>query len=318
MEEKILKIFKQRPGSYVSGEELSKMLGVSRTSIWKHIENLRKTGYEIAAIPHLGYRLTKIPDEFLPQEISSDLGTKFIGGKIHSFKAVESTNDLAYRMAEEGAAEGTVVLTGEQTGGKGRMGRRWTSPRGGAYLSLILKPKLLPAETPKITLLAAVGVANAIRKSSGLNCLIRWPNDILICSKKICGILTEMKAEQDTTQFLIIGIGVNINTASKSLPAGATSVSQELNRDVSKVELTKQVLREIEAQYNLFNKEGFSAIKNQWRNLSAILGKRVKITSQAGVIEGQASDIDNSGALLVRLDSGFTEKVTSGDVVLLR
>ena len=316
VDEKIIKIFKANTGSYVSGEDLSKKLGVSRTSIWKHIESLRKIGYEIDAVPHLGYQLTKAPDMFIPHEISTDLGTKFIGKSLHSFKSTGSTNDFAYRLAEEGAPEGTVVLAEEQAKGRGRMGRQWLSPKGGIYLSLILRPKLLPSQAPEITLVAAVSVANAIRKASGINCLIKWPNDILVGPKKISGILTEMKAEQDSTRFVIVGIGVNVNIESRKLPHNASSISHELNGCVSKVEVVKEILRETERQYNLFNKKGFKAIKVQWKNLSAVLGKHVKIRSLSGVIEGQASDIDDSGALMVRLDNGFLERVTAGDVII--
>jgi len=318
MEEKIINIFKEKKNSYVSGEDLSKKLGVSRTSIWKHIEHLREIGYGIEALPHLGYRLTKIPDKFIPHEISFELGTKLIGRKIHSFNTALSTNDLAYKLAEEGAPEGEVVLAEEQTKGKGRMGRSWISHKGGIYMSVIFRPKLTPVEAPKMTLIAAVSVANAIRKYCGLSCLIKWPNDILIDSKKICGILTEMKAEQDTTQFLIIGIGVNVAIDLKALPATATSIAGELHKKVSKIELVKEILREIEKQYTLFSKSGFSAAKKEWCNLSATLGKRVKIKSASGSIEGQATDIDESGALMVRLDNGFLEKVTTGDVILVR
>ncbi len=318
MEEKIIELFKKCTNSHVSGEELSKKLGVSRTSIWKHMENLRKLGYDIEATPHLGYRLLETPDKFLPHEISWELGTKLIGKMIHSFKSTKSTNDLAYKMAEEGAAEGTCVFAEEQTKGKGRMSRLWVSEKGGIYVSIILKPKMLPSETPKITLVAAVAVANALRRSTGLDFLIKWPNDIYINGKKACGILTEMKAEQDTTQFLIIGIGVNVNQDKKHLPPHATSVSLELGKQIFKVDLAKKILKEIEKQYLLFKKQGFKPIKTEWRDLSAVLGKRVKITSLKGVIEGQAQDIDDTGALVVRLDNGFLEKIFAGDVLLAR
>jgi len=318
VEEKIVKIFKENADSYVSGEELSKRLGVTRTSIWKHIENLRRLGYEIDATPHLGYRLTGVPDKFLPQEITLGLGTKIIAKFVYSFTTAESTNELAYKFAEEGKPDGTVVLAEKQTKGKGRMGRKWVSPEGGIYLSLILRPELPPNQTPKITLLAAIGVARALRSHCNIAGLIKWPNDILVGSKKICGILTELKAEQDTTQFLIIGIGVNVNIDKKDLPQGSTSVSNELGETVSKVKLAQNILRELELQYNIFKKKGFDSIRTEWRNLSAMLGKRVKVKSHKGAIEGQASDIDDNGSLVVRLDNGFLEKITAGDVILLR
>ncbi len=318
MEEKILRILKDSRNGYVSGEEFSKKLGVTRASIWKHIESLRHIGYEIEAQPHLGYRLIKIPDKLLADEITWNLKTKFLGKKIYYYETIGSTNDRAYELAEEGAPEGTIVVAEEQTKGKGRMGRKWSSPKGGIYLSLILRPKLVPTEISKLTLVAAVSVAQTIRQATGLSALIKWPNDILIDKNKLCGILTELKAEQDQTSFVILGVGINVNTKSSLLPKNATSISKELGRDFSKVDLARMLLKSIEDHYILFKENKFRDIINEWRNLSAMLGSRVKIMDKARTIEGQARDIDEGGALVVRLDTGFNERILAGDVTLVR
>lgn len=318
MEEKILKILKESKAGYVSGEEFSKRLGVTRASIWKHMESLRNIGYDIEAQPHLGYRLISIPDKLLAHEITWNLMTKFIGKKVYSYKTIGSTNDRAYQLAEEGAEEGTVIVAEEQSKGKGRMGRSWSSPRGGIYLSLVLRPKLMPTEVSKLTLVVAVSVAQTIRSATGLQCLIKWPNDILIGKHKVCGILTELKAEQDLAIFVILGIGINVNTKTSLLPKNATSIAKELGKNFSKIDLTKMLLKNIELHYLLFKENKFKNIIDEWKDLSAILGRRVKIIDKAHTVEGQAIDIDDGGALVVRLDSGFNERILAGDVCLVR
>lgn len=315
MDEKILSIFRER-NENVSGEELSRLLGVSRSAIWKHIEKLRGEGYDIVAHPHLGYRLLHIPDKLLPAEIAWRLNTKFIGKKIYSYERIDSTMNIAYRLAEDNSPEGVVVFSEEQSLGRGRMGRKWLSPKGkGVYLSLILRPQISPLEASGITLLIAVGVVRAIRKVSGLASKISWPNDILINNRKVCGILTELSAELDSIKFIILGLGINVNTPKTLLPKEATSIKEELGSEVSRVELAKEILRQIEKYYSLFKQNKFSSIVKEWKDLSLILGSRIKIFSQGRKIEGQAQDIDSHGALVVRLDNGFLEHLWTGDVM---
>lgn len=324
LDEKILKVLRGKKDNYVSGEELCKLADISRAAIWKHIEKLRGEGYGIEASPHLGYRLTDLPDALIPNEIKWNLKTRVLGKEVISYRKLESTNDTAYSMAEKGAKEGLVVLTEEQTKGKGRHGRSWTSPpKGGIYMSLVLKPAIPPNEIPKITLLAAVAMAKALREITGLDAMIKWPNDILINKKKVCGILTEMKAEQDSVSFVVIGIGVNVNTPVKLLPKGASSLKEELRaagRDthISRVELAKKILENVEKEYTMLKEEGPSAVIEEWKALSAMLGSRIKVVLQNRTFEGQAHDIDTDGSLVVRLDSGILERVSSGDIVMVR
>ncbi|MBU4376200.1 MAG: biotin--[acetyl-CoA-carboxylase] ligase [Candidatus Omnitrophica bacterium] len=316
IDDKILHIFKKYGAAYVSGEDISRDIGVSRTSIWKHIESLRSLGYDIEASPHLGYRLTGRPDRLIPEELKNNLKTKFLGKNILSYASLDSTNDTAYKLAENGAKEGTVIVAERQKKGKGRQGRHWVSPKGGIYFSCIIRPDIEPKEVAKITLASALAVCTSIREIARIPALIKWPNDIIIGGKKVCGILTEMKAEQDKVDFLVVGIGINADNPISLLPKGSTTLSEESDADVSKVELAKKVLEKLEHYILLFKKEGFKPIRDEWRDLSETLGRHVRVHSHEGKIEGQAIDVDNDGALVVRLDSGFHKRILSGDVVI--
>lgn len=319
VEEKILELFKQQPNAFLSGEQISSGLSISRSAVWKHIEKLRTLGYEFDAVPHLGYRLRKTPDRLYPQEIRFALRAHTIGKEIVYYDIVDSTNTAAYHLAKKGAPEGMVILAEAQTKGKGRLSRNWASPKQkGIYMSVILRPELTPFQAPKITLLAAVSAALAIRDYSGVPALIKWPNDILANGKKIGGILTEMEAEPDTVKFLILGIGINVNARASELPKGASSIFEETGNKTSRVELVRAVLERLDENYTLFKREGFSPIKKEWRNLSATLGRRVRVTCMDKKVEGEATDIDSDGGLKIRLDNGFYEKVMAGDVLVLR
>jgi BirA family biotin operon repressor/biotin-[acetyl-CoA-carboxylase] ligase len=325
LDEKILEVLKKNPNSYVSGEDLCKQAGVSRAAIWKRIEKLREEGYDIEASPHVGYRLLRIPDTLIPSEVQWNLKAKVFGREVISYKKVDSTNEVAYGLAEKGVKEGAVILAEEQSKGKGRHGRQWASPsKGGIYMSCVLRPRMAPNEISKVTLLAAVAVASAIRRMCGLDVVIKWPNDIMADGRKLCGILTEMKAEQDSVSFVIVGIGVNVNTPMSALPKGATSISEELSRagrpegHVSRVELVKSILEAFEKYYKILREEGFEPIADAWKDLTAMLGSRIKVMLPNRTFEGQAHTIDPDGSLVVRLDSGVLEKVSSGDIVIVR
>ncbi len=323
-DEKILKVLRSNTDTHTSSDELCKVTDISRAAVWKHIESLRKEGYEIEASPHLGYKLVAIPDSLIPGEIMWKLKSKLIGKAILSYRKIDSTNDSAYALAEKGIAEGTVVIAEEQTKGKGRHGRRWESPpKSGVYMSCVLRPGMAPNEIAKITLVSAVAVAKAIRSFTGLDAMIKWPNDILINGRKVCGILTEMKAEQDSIDFIILGIGVNINTPLGTLSKGASSLKEELLRtartgNLSRVEFVKKVLESLEEEYSRLRIKGFKPIIEEWRSLSALPGSKIKVLLPNRTIEGEAHDIDPDGSLIVRLDSGVLEKVSSGDIVMLR
>ena len=324
LDENILNALRHNKDSYVSGEELCKLADISRAAIWKHIEKLREEGYDIEAVPHLGYKLVAIPDSLIPSEIKWKLKTKVFGRSIISYRKVDSTNIIAYELAQKGMKEGAVILADEQVKGKGRHGRHWSSPsKGGIYMSCILRPSIAPNEISRITLLAAIAVAQAIRDFSSLEVTIDWPNDIMMDQKKLCGILTEMRAEQDSVDFVVLGIGINVNSSKSELPKGASSIREELHRRggkiiLSRVELTKKVLERLEEYYNLMKSEGFEPIIDIWKDLSVMIGSRVKVSLHDKTFEGLAHDIDPDGALVVRTESGVLEKISSGDVAMVK
>ncbi len=321
--EQVLHILKKNSDKFVSGDSLSRELSVSRTAIWKHIRQLKKMGYEIDSKPAKGYRLLSIPDTLTPLELKSLLKTSLIGSRIHYFRETDSTNDDAFRMARKGEREGTVVIAEAQKKGKGRMGRRWESPPGvNLYLSIILRPKIPPSLTPQITLVAAISVLRAVQNVTGMEPEIKWPNDLLIRGKKFCGILTEIESEMDLINFVIVGIGVNINMDTRVLPADirlhATSLMEELGRPIDRGYFTSQLLSEFENHYTIFVREGISPIINEMYPYLKMMGKKVKVQFMDEVVEGVAERLDLDGALLLKKEDGSIEKILAGDVTILK
>ncbi|MDP8266504.1 MAG: biotin--[acetyl-CoA-carboxylase] ligase [Candidatus Aceula meridiana] len=318
MNEKIISFLKKADG-YFSGEQISKALRISRTAVWKHIKQLKQEGYNIEAVSRRGYRLISAPDKLLPSEIKNGLQAKIFGQKIVYFDTVGSTMDEASVLGFQNEMEGTLVCAESQTKGRGRLGRTWISSKGkGIYFSLILRPVIPVAEAAKLTLLFAISVCQAIRKSTGINAMIKWPNDIMVGKKKISGILTELNAEMDRINFVIVGLGVNVNETKSVLLKSATSIYQEIGKKFSRAVLLKEILEKSEENYLLFQKKGFSPIASQWRSLSDTLGRRVKVDETKKTTEGEAVDIDTDGGLLIRKDDGVVIKKISGDVIHLR
>lgn len=320
MKSEIIKFLKKRE-EYISGEEISDSLNISRQALWKNIQNLRDSGYDIVAVPHLGYKLVSRPDRMFPWEIQQDLGTKFIGKNIYYQDTVPSTMDIAFEAEANDLSmpEGSVFLSETQTKGKGRLGREWLSPKyKGLYLSIVLKPKILLSQASLLTLLTAVGLCEAVKKLKGVDAKIKWPNDILINDKKAAGILTEINAETDIIHFVVIGIGINVNNDKNALPAGAVSLKEETGEHIDRVLLLQEILRCIEKNYLLFLQGQTTEIIDKWRLFNTTLGKRVKVYLQTGYLEGEAIDIDADGALLLRKDSGIIQRITSGDIVHCR
>jgi len=318
MQEKIIEFLKKKEG-YVSGDHLSQRMGMSRQALWKHIQQLRDSGYEIMAVPHLGYHLASVPDRLFPFEVTYNLKTDFIGRSIHYFDTVGSTMDIGLQLGFKSAAEGTLVLAEAQTKGKGRLGRQWFSPRyKGIYFSLLLRPKIAPGSSPMLTLMAAVSICEAVKEATGLSSQIKWPNDILLNNKKLGGILTELNAELDIARFLVIGAGLNVNNDKKTLLPGATSLKEHAGETINRVNLLQEILSHIEDNYLLFQKKGAGAIADKWRDYNVTLGRRVRVSLPGEHIEGEALDIDEDGGLVLRTDAGILKKLTSGDVVHCR
>ncbi|BAI60450.1 biotin operon repressor/biotin--[acetyl-CoA-carboxylase] synthetase [Methanocella paludicola SANAE] len=312
--EEILNILREA-GDYVSGEFLAEKLGVSRAAVWKHIHTLIKEGYAVDVAQGKGYRLMSVPDKLYPAEIRHGLQTKLLGRKVIHLNVTGSTNTVARQVAERGVEEGTVVLAETQSHGKGRLGRKWVAKPGSLAMSVILKPAIDPMHASSITLMAAVSVTKALR-GAGLEAAIKWPNDVLVNGKKICGILTEMSAETDIVNFIILGIGVNVNN---DVPLEtATTMKAELSREVDRVKFTQLLLEMLEEDYLTFKEEGFTPILWSWRRYSDTLGRLVEVTYQDEVVTGVAQDVDEDGSLLVKTADGSIRKIVSGDCKHLR
>ena len=254
--------------------------------------------------------------------LKKELKTRRTGRSIHYFSEVGSTNEKAKELASQGTAEGTVVMAETQRCGRGRLGRRWLSPSGGVWLSIILRPKASPKETLKLTLTTAVAVAKTLHKMFGLDAEIKWPNDVLIEGKKVCGILVEASTRNDKLEYAIVGIGINANIDVTLFPeklrATATTLKHLLGRKIDREELVCSLLETFESYYNLLESDGFSLILDDWRRLATFLGCRVEVSSFEEKFEGVAVDADENGWLIIRLDDGCLRKVVSGDVSVRR
>jgi BirA family transcriptional regulator, biotin operon repressor / biotin---[acetyl-CoA-carboxylase] ligase len=319
MDEEILQLLREHPSAFLSGEEISRRLKVSRTAVWKRMERLRAMGYEIEASTRSGYRLVQSPDLLTPSEIKPLLKTKWMGKRIHHFQTIDSTNSKAYQLALSGAEEGEVVLSELQEKGKGRLGRQWFSPPSlNLYLSVILRPRIPPHQAPLITLMAAVATTDAIRKFSGLLPSIKWPNDILLRDRKVAGLLNEIHSEMDRVHFVILGIGVNLNMDeekfSKEIRSIATSLKIEMGQTVSRKDFLQSLLLELERWYSIFLEEGGAVVLKAWKDRADIRGREVKVTSFGETVVGTAIDVDSDGALILETGDGKQRRVMAGDV----
>lgn len=314
---KILSALYAKKGGFTSGEDLSLSLDVSRTAIWKHINMLRKEGYEIEAINKKGYRLIETFNSLLPGELKPYIHTEVFGKNIVHFESLDSTNNYCKKHGQA-LSHGTIVVSEEQLLGRGRMGRDWSSPKGeGIWMSIFLKPEIPPSEGTKLTQIAAAAVCTAVRNTTGLEALIKWPNDILIHGKKLCGILTEMSTEINQIHYLVVGIGVNVNTQhfSKELSDMATSVVLETGEVFDRKVLAAQIINEFDMLYNHFMME--KTIINTiaiCKKHSAILNKKVDIIRGDKIEVGLVEDITEDGNLLMLMDGGKKEIIQSGEV----
>lgn len=260
-------------------------------------------------------------DIIVPKKIKDGLRTDFVGREIHHFTEVTSTNDVAKELALEGAEEGTIVISETQSRGRGRLGRKWFSPEGGIWFSLILCPKMSVKDAPKITFALSLAMAKTIIKMFRLKVRIRWPNDVLVNNKKVCGILTELSSKSGgAIDFIVSGIGINANTNLKSFPKAlrksVTSLKQQVKREISREAFLKAFFEELEHYYKTLTNSGFAQILREWKSLTDTLNSYIEVTSfdkKDKKVEGQAIDVDQDGALLIRLDDGSIKKVMSGN-----
>ncbi|HQQ49300.1 MAG TPA: biotin--[acetyl-CoA-carboxylase] ligase, partial [Methanofastidiosum sp.] len=272
MKSKILEIL-EKNGGYVSGEEISKELGVSRAAVWKHIKKLRELGYEIESKTNEGYKLIKTPDRQIQFELERMLNTKIIGHKILFLEEVDSTNNKAKQIALD-SQDGDVVVSETQHSGRGRRGREWHSPKGGIYISFILKPNISPERAPQITLLSSVALVETLNSmKSKMNAKIKWPNDILISGRKISGILTELSSDMEKINYVVVGIGINLNTDLEELPEKAASLKVEMRQEISVKLFLKSFFEHYDTVYQEYLDKGIDQIIEKWKKNSDTLGK---------------------------------------------
>lgn len=314
---RILELLRRQEG-FLSGEDIGRELSITRAAVWKGIKKLREEGYEIEAVTNRGYRLTNPETMYNKRELEQGLKTKTMGQTIYFYEETDTTNNRARELALEGAPEGTLVVAEKQTAGRGRRGKVWESPLGtGIWMSLVLRPQIMPAEASVLTLLCGLATAEAIEAKTGLSAGIKWPNDILINGKKAVGILTEMDCEMSEVHFVIPGIGINVNTASfpPEIAEIATSLYLECGKTVSRRRLVHKVLERLEEHYETFLRTGsFDAMLEDYRKHCITLGKEVHVLGREPFF-AEALDITPEGELLVRrADNGKEEVVFSGEV----
>jgi BirA family biotin operon repressor/biotin-[acetyl-CoA-carboxylase] ligase len=322
----ILKRLKEAAPGFVSGGELGLLNGVSRTAVWKHIKALRQEGYFIEASPRKGYRLLPSEERLNSFEIADRLGTSLIGRETRYIAKIDSTNEYAKKLAAEGCPDGLAIIAGQQTKGKGRLGRKWFSPAdSGIYISFVLRPPVAPAEAQILTLAAAVAVASAIRLSTGIRVGIKWPNDLVIDGKKVCGILMEMSSESDRVNHVVIGVGINYSQDAgeftEDLSDRAISLKMAVDGRMkdgivlpSKLALIRAVLKELDNVVKLVLDGSYETILDTWREYSVTLGREVRFVARGMEYTGRASGIAADGRLLVDCDDGVRRELFTGEV----
>lgn len=318
---KLLEAFSEADGDFISGQKISEILGCSRTAVWKHIEDLRSEGYELEAVRRLGYKILKKPDKISGNEIQLGLQTVSLGRNIHFEESIPSTQKIAHRLAYEGAEEGTLVVAEEQTAGRGRLDRTWFSPKyTGVWMSLIVRPEIPPPNAPQLTLLTAVAVVQGIQETTGLEPDIKWPNDILIHGKKVVGILTELQAEADRINSVIIGIGINVNQELEHFPEPinmtASSLSIEAGKKINRAELIQAILLKFEKLYREYLSSGFQVVKLLWESYAVSIGKQIVARTLTESIEGVAMGITDDGVLMLKSADGTMHHIHSADIQL--
>lgn len=314
---RILKLLRNSD-EYISGQRICNELGVSRTAVWKYMNQLKEDGYVIEASQNKGYHITKYPDALTEVELGSLFNNEFLGNQIFYYNELDSTNNEAKKRAEDGAAHGALVITECQTGGRGRRGKKWSSPSGsGIWMSFLLRPDIHPYSASMLTLVAALSVVNALKKIKGLEYSIKWPNDIVVKGKKVCGILTEMSAELDAVNYVIIGIGVNVNTTDfdEDIQSVASSLFLETGLKIKRSQVVADITRSFETNYEIFMRtQDMSGLIDQYNSLLINAGKEVTITNIKDQFIGNAIGINERGELLVKKQDGSIEKVVAGEV----
>ncbi|WP_010095870.1 biotin--[acetyl-CoA-carboxylase] ligase [Ornithinibacillus scapharcae] len=316
---RIINFLSENQDTYVSGQDISNELEISRSAIWKHMKELEKDGYVIEARPNKGYRIIESPSKVSENTLQWGLSTEWLGKSIIHKESTSSTQIIAHKLAMENAEHGTVVIANEQTAGKGRLNREWHSAKyKGIWLSLVLRPNILPNLAPQLTLLCATVLATVLKEELNLDPKIKWPNDIMLEDKKVAGILTEMQAEQDKINYIVIGIGMNVNHDMKDLPNDiqyrATSLKLQSGKEWDITKLIQSILERFESTYMEYMQNGFSTIKEIWESYGYRIGEKMHIKMFKEVKKAILVGIAEDGALLAQYEDGLVNKVFSGEI----
>ncbi|OQY24769.1 MAG: biotin--[acetyl-CoA-carboxylase] ligase [Desulfobacteraceae bacterium 4572_35.2] len=319
LRDQILSLFLSAGDVFLSGEDISQKLGVSRAAVWKHIGHLREMGYAIEAVPSRGYHLLEQPDLLLPMAVQSGLETQFVAKRVEYFSETDSTNQRAQQLGEQGAEHGTVVIAEGQSAGRGRMGRAWSSPAAvNLYTSILLRPKILPIQAAQLTFLSAVAVARTVEAVADIQVAVKWPNDILLDGEKIAGLLNEISAEMEGIHYVVLGIGVNLNMTADQFPDDlrypATSLLLATGQRIDRLAFAQELYRQLDGLYQLFCQQGFVPIRLAWEALFEMVGRQVSVDCGGTVFTGCVEGIAEDGALLLRLASGDQQEIYAGDV----
>ena len=321
---KVLTFLQTHNTEYLSGQDLSDVLRISRVAVWKHIKKIQELGYTVESKQKLGYKLTSNSDELFPWEITSGLKTKIIGQQSYYFDSIDSTQNQALKMADDPANNGTVIIAAKQTGGKGRSGRKWISPKGGIWLSIILHPKFDISITTLFPIASALALSNSLEKMLKISPELKWPNDLTIKGKKIAGMLVDASLESNRIENLVLGVGINFDVDVKQIEKtlkgssnfyGVTSLSEQ-KKKIKPIQLVQSFLVEFEKIYELLNTKQTKKIISEWTKRSSTIGKNVELDTRDGKIKGKAIRIDEDGALVVS-NKDKTNRIIAGDIIHL-
>ena len=308
----------KKTNDYVSGDHMSSNMGISRTAIWKYINHLEQLGYTISKLKGKGYRLATSPDKLFAWEIEQHLNTEVIGKKVIYKDELDSTNTFAFKLALGGEPEGTCIIAETQKTGKGRLGRKWFSPVGkNLYMSVVLRPHIPPSRVYPITFLSSLAVYDTIKALTDVEPILKWPNDVLVAGKKVCGTLIELSTEADMIRFVIVGIGFNINMGEhevdEEIKDKATSLLMQTKKPFERSMVCGILLTNLERYYTIFRKQGSEEICSMWEDRAKIKGKYLEITQMGETYKGISEGIDRDGGILLSID-GKTRKIIAGDV----
>ncbi len=317
--DKIVTLLKSHQSEFLSGEKLSKSLSLSRAAVWKNIKKLKSLGYKIESRPKSGYRLQQSTDLLVPWEVSDGLQTDIIGRKIYYFGTIDSTQNFAIELAKRPHENGSLVIADRQTQGRGRLNRKWVSPKGGIWMSILLRPNFEPSHTSLFPMATSLALAVSIEKTLKIKTELKWPNDITIKGNKVAGILIDASVESNKIDYLIIGIGINFKinpgTISKSIKQKKYGIATLISKDqgTRPAELVQQFLLELEKTYNNILTGNVGTIRKEWIKRSSTIGKNVTITTTTGTLKGKVTGIDKTGALILSRN-GIVQHVLAGDM----